>query len=825
MRSLKIKDIDYTNHLINGFVTKETLTEELDSANIILTCLPKTNFDPFDKVIIEDNDVVYYFVVDTYVENKISNNPELYEYTIQLISETKVLERFILPNLKITKPKYDSRIKKLGNYLDFILAHYVQPKYYLELDGNLKAELNKKIAPEWAWSKPNVKQVFNNMLQTLDHPKLVKVNNGIITAVELSVKGKEINIAKGEVSDNNYQASKDYVNNLVVDTQNIIPFSTNTLTAPFISFRSNDKAYITTENLELYLANARIEKIDKLLVTAKVKYQRKEDNNIFEVYVTIDIANYVVEETIYNQLLPNEMNKALYYTRGGNTIKGFLYNQKYLGLISSTEAIGKILNDELAKINEQNTLGTYLVYGNEYRELKFTCWYQNIGESRIIIYRDELKEHDFSLQDNQTSSFINAIAFMQAEKEKINRLGNDIRTITWMIKNYDDIPKLNDYIGDYYLASKETSHFGNCYIVKGILSKDYIQKNLYYGLQSRTRFTNFEMANNSVLRNENIIKNIYFTTENTKPSGTSNRKLVTYIARNYSNYNSGVGEDFGKSIKQIRATSTFADKTTKSYYLQPSIYSLDYGVIVSIRYYDNINVGMKLDTSNIVNKIKFNQNYVGYTDNNGEVEKVTFELFSRYDPKYREATLDNVLWYEELYQYPDLVDGYLDENYNEFVVNDTIYKDNGEVLQYDLQFNFIEKDDVILANTIGRYNAIADINSNSTASLYNTETNTYLKNFKIYYSTTERYNKGDTSPKGTYNSALKLDATTMIKWQSGILENAIKVSTYSNGQYLNVDTSTWKSWCIATENDELIMAVNRNETTNILSDTIYVTTD
>ena len=165
------------------------------------------------------------------------------------------------------------------------------------------------------------------------------------------------------------------------------------------------------------------------------------------------------------------------------------------------------------------------------------------------------------------------------------------------------------------------------------------------------------------------------------------------------------------------------------------------------------------------------------------------------------------------------------ENYNEFIVNDTIYKDNGEILQYDLQFTFMAKDDVVLGNSIGKYNAIADINANATAILTNLETNTYLKNFKIYYSTTERYNKSDTSPKGTYNSALKLDATTMIKWQSGILENTIKVATYSNGQYLNVDTSTWKSWCIATENDELIMAVNRNETTNILSDTIYVTTD
>ena len=822
MRTITINNIDYTKHLINGYVTNETLTEELDSANIILTCLPKTNFDPFNKVVINENGNYYYFVVDTYVETKISNHHELYEYNMHLISETKVLERFILPNLKITKPKYDSSIKKLGNYLDFILLHYVRPKYYMELDATLKAELNEYQAPEWAWASPSVKQVFNDLLQSIDKPKLVKVKDGIVSAVELSVKGQEIVINKGEIADNNYQASKDYVNHLVIDTKNIIPTSTNVMTAPVVSFRSNDKAYLTNEELELYLANARIEKVDKLLVTLTTKFTRKSDGVKGDETIDIDLTKYIVEETIYNQLLTNERLYHFYYSRGGNTIKGFTYSLKVFGF-DATTAINTLLIYEINELNNRiSSTGKYDYFVGDLRDLKFTCWFENIGESRIKIYRDELKNHDFALVDNQTSSFINTLAFMQAEREKINRLGNDIRTITWMIKDYDAIPKLNDYIGDYYLASKETAHFGDYYIVKGTLSKDFIQKNLYYGLQSRTRFTNFEMANNSVLRNENLVTNLYFTTENTKPSGTSNRKLVNYIARNYSNYINGVGEDFSKGIKQIQATSTFADRDYKTYFLQPSIYSFDYGVIISLRYYDNINVGMKIDKENIVLGMKFNQKYVSYVDENGELTSVKFELFSRYSTKYRSS--GNAYNYDEVYEYPDFIDDYVDEKYLEFTIIDSIYKDNGEILQYDLQFNFIGKDDVVLGTAIGRYNAIADLSSQSSKT-NSREDATNLTNLKIYYSTNERYNKGDTSPKGTYNSALKLDATTMIKWQSGILENAIKVSTYSNGQYLNVDTSTWKSWCIATENDELIMAVNRNETTNILSDTIYVTTD
>ena len=257
-----------------------------------------------------------------------------------------------------------------------------------------------------------------------------------------------------------------------------------------------------------------------------------------------------------------------------------------------------------------------------------------------------------------------------------------------------------------------------------------------------------------------------------------------------------------------------------------------FGLInMNARLYDPV-LGRFLSPDPFVQMPDFTQNFnrysyclnnpLVYVDENGELTSVKFELFSRYSTKYRSS--GNAYNYDEVYEYPDLIDDYVDEKYLEFTIIDSIYKDNGEILQYDLQFNFMGKDDVVLGTAIGRYNAIADLSSQSSKT-NSREDATNLTNLKIYYSTNERYNKGDTSPKGTYNSALKLDATTMIKWQSGILENAIKVSTYSNGQYLNVDTSTWKSWCIATENDELIMAVNRNETTNILSDTIYVTTD
>lgn len=819
MRTITINDKDYSKNLINGYTTKETLTEELDSANIILTCVQKTNFDPFDKVVINENGHVYSFIVDTYVESKISSNPPLYEYNLQLISETKVLERIILPNLKITKPKYNSEIKKMGNYLDFILTHYARQKYYLEMSSSLKAELNNHICPEWAWASPTLKQVFNDLLQTLDNPKLVKVNNGVVGAIELSKKNKQINLSIGKVTDDNYQSIKEYVNNLVVDTKNILPNGTNVMTAPNVSFRSNDKAYITTEDLELYLANARIEKIDKLLVTTTLKYTSYIGETNLTRTIDLDITNWLEEETFYNQLMPEQRNVRLYYKRGGDSIKGFAFKHNEL----LPEAITNVLNAAIFVLNSEATgVGVYSGYDGDVRQLKFTCFYQNIGESRVKIYRDELKKYDLSLVDNQSSAFIDALKFLQAEREKINRLGNDIRTITWVIKDYDNIPQLNDYIDDYYLANKEVAHYGEFYIVKATLSKDYIQKNLYYGLQSRTRFTNFEMANNSVLRVENISKMIYLSTTNKTISGTSNKRLCSYIARNYANPNSSSINVESKGIKQIIATSTFANGETAQYYLQPSIYSLDHSTIVSVRYYDNINVGMKLDLINVFLGYKYGQSYVPYVDSNGEVKSLKFDLYSRYSFKYRGAN-KNEETFDEMLNYPDIIDGYVDEQYLEYTLLDTIYKDNAETLQYDLQFNFVAEKNIVLGNKLGLFNPIADLTAEATD--HTRETKSKLLNLKIYYSTTERYDRYEFYAKGEMATNITFRKDTYENWTNGILKNEIRLGIPKTSTFDDVDTSTWQSWCLATEDGELIFGVNRDLETNTISDIIYVTTD
>lgn len=101
-------DIDKTYDIAIGSTITDCFNEELDSAKIIITHIPKanrlTNLKCYEYVYIYDLDSGFnrYFLVDNYVEN-IQNVYELYyEYTISLMSETKMLEKIQLPNRVIT---------------------------------------------------------------------------------------------------------------------------------------------------------------------------------------------------------------------------------------------------------------------------------------------------------------------------------------------------------------------------------------------------------------------------------------------------------------------------------------------------------------------------------------------------------------------------------------------------------------------------------------------------------------------------------------------------------------------------------------------------
>ena len=185
---------DLSNYLLKGFPITRTKTEELNSGTITLYNIPKLDIQPFDVFQFQIGDTnSFYMMVDTF------NPPtpirrdgfKTYRYDINLISETKMLEKVILPNLSITK-RIGGTTTSIRDYLESIFNYYIKSQFpWLVLSTSFNKFTNS--SPEFVWSTPNAKQVFNDLLSTIpNNPCLVVINNGVVDLIKLNEKNNLI---------------------------------------------------------------------------------------------------------------------------------------------------------------------------------------------------------------------------------------------------------------------------------------------------------------------------------------------------------------------------------------------------------------------------------------------------------------------------------------------------------------------------------------------------------------------------------------------------------------------------------------------------------
>ena len=859
MRQIIIDGHDYTAKCEDGFVITSTKSEELDSAVIKIIGIKKTIFKPFTEVRIHDGTTLYFFNIDTYLEEELSKSPLLYSYTLSLISDTKILERIITPNLTITKSLANAKRVTYYEFIEKILDLYVRPKIgdiTISYPPEVVDQLKELEAPEMAWSTPNVKAIFNDLLGTLpNNPCLCNFrhyydnNNNIkyvLDFVQLAKKGKDIsNLIK--FSDTNYMTGKDYTNSLVSDLKNVIPQKINTKTIHMYGLRTENVGAVTTENIELFIPNAKFESIDQVAVYCQITYNPFGTTDKKTIYTRLQIQDYIVEQSVYQTYKvsnaavfaeggKNYKRNALYFQYGGNKIMGLNYRDStwFLGLQSKT-SIENIIALAFVRTypNLVGGLNSIEKIDTDIRDLKFDVTYKNQGDLRVKTYRNYEKEVDLELVDNQNVDFVNMLAFAQAEREKVNRLGNEIKTIGFTLYSRKSIPELGDYVGDYILAKREMSCYNDHVFFNCTFSKNFIQKNVFYGLNQRTRFTQFAQTGNILVRDDVSNINIYFD----KTNNTTNHYLSSYIARGFQKNNYTMIDEnplptyylyyYEMFPKIIKAQTTFKDGTkSQEFLLQPSIYTGDCFTTISCKCMDNIYVGQKI--VKIVGDIGVRtQEFISYVDSNGEFESIDFTFYSNLKNNW--TTIEDIEKdFNSTDSYPSVNEDLLDLNSVCFTETDVVKKDNREIMQRDFQFNFLSRDtDIIIGSGIGQANPLCDISTEG----YPIITSGVKKIFKsrlsytVYFSTTEKYQIGDSFPKGkNERDKVEIDYT---EWENWAYNQSIGVVYDNNKIKLYLDNPTtpisqWVSWGIMDNSTGyLIIGVNRSSDGQIAQE-IYV---
>ena len=816
MTNLKINGIEYD--LNDGFVVNKKYNEELKNGTITIPFSEKLNLSPFDFVEIEDERFgKEYFLVDTWVETTVSFNPLRYNYDINLIDETIKLQKVVMPNLTITHP-IGKEPKPIWKKLEEYYITYIYPQYNeLTLDSSIY-ELTDD-CPEEEFNRPTAFEVFNTLLGKVNGT--VKVENNKIGFIRLDQYGDEIDESKLYYN-NDTQTIKDYANRLDVQVANGVTEKKNFSTIAAISVRAGEnESVVNDDNMLIFLEKEIYDIGDETEIYAFVPYQT--DNGQTKGIAKLDITKYIVEKAVYDTykvstasdyVIGRYKRAALYYTRGGNTIEGLSYNESTILGFDTWSALYNIIRVEM-----QNSIGDAAL--PDFTEAKirdniyFKVEYKSNESFRFVVEKEN--DYNATLVDNQTESQIDVLNFGKVEQDKLNRLGNKNQIITATYMYDEKIPKLGDYIGRYVLAQTEVVYYKDYALLKGYLYKDFVRKNMFYGLNSKKRST--QISTEMVVRNDVFNYDVTFHLERQGYDSFIRYVLMPLSVSGYPDMADFQEHDyyeypkycFCHSFDYETQENLLKDENGNQYdvMLTPSSFVCGKSNVIQFQFMDNFSAGIKLN-GDVTGGTR--QEYVPYTDNYGEFDGFYFSLYTNKRKEFVEnattkAQFDSYRAFSK--DLPMIREGNRSMIQGNFLLSQSkrFYKDNRETTAITLNINYKDSANVIVGN-FAKYTGIGY------------RYNIAYYNIGIMYSTNDEYEVGDEYGVGILDDDLKLD------WKSGVdwLVSNGETNTLDNLS-LNLnekDATQWKSWAIVEKDTgRLILGVNKAKEKTIPT-TIYL---
>lgn len=812
MTNLKINGVEYD--LNDGFILNKKYNEELDNATITIPFSDKLNLSPFDFVEIEDERFgTEYFLVDTWVETTVSFNPLKYNYDINLISETIKLQKIVMPNLTITHP-IGKTPKKIWQKLEEYCLTYVYPQYNeLTLDSSIY-ELTDD-CPEGEFNRPTAFEVFNTLLGKVNG--VVRVHNHKIGFLRLDQYGDEIDESKLYYN-NDTQTIKDYADRLDVQVSNGITEKKNFASLSGITVRGGEgQAVVNDDNMLILLEKPIYDLSEEADVYVYIPYKDTVENNKEITGIArLRITDRIVEKAVYDtykvstssgMVVGNYKRNALYYTRGGNTIEGLAYNETTILGFNTWSALYNIIRVEINKQISKNALPDF-TEAQMRKNVYFRLEYKTNESFRFVVEKEN--NYNATLVDNQTETQVDILNFGKVEQDKLNRLGNKNQIITATYMYDEKIPKLGDYIGRYVLAQTEVVYYKDYALFKGYLYKDFVRKNMFYGLNSKKRST--QIATESVVRNDVFNYDVTFHLERQRYDYFIRYVLMPLSVSGYPDMGSFEGYDYYEYPKYcVFETHDENNDLILDYkvLVTPSSFVCGKSNVIQFQMMDNYSAGIRVaDAVTGGNK----QEYVKYTNDYGEFKGFNAYIYSN----KREDLVEKATTIEELQSYRELLNDLpmlKNENTNKisanylFAIGKPLYKDNRETTAITLNINYKDSPNVIVGD-FARYTGIGY------------RYNIAYYNIGIMYSTVDEYEIGDAFGVGIEDDSLKLDWHDGVDWMvsNGETNTLDNLSLNLNGK----DTNQWKSWAIVEKDTgRLILGVNKAKEKTIPT-TIYL---
>ena len=489
--------------LVVGSVFKEELNETLDSGSIIISNVApsrKLELEPYQYVYIYDteSDFEKYFLVDNFVENYVNLDTPYYEYTIALMSETKLLEKIQLPNRTIRNPLNAPQLKVNELIGQFCKLYIPSVKYFNKnsntwsyhqiIDYQSVIDVNSIFnvdCPDMEFNHPTLRQVLTSLMQVVGC--LPRVINHKLTYINLRTKPTEFIIPSGRKyivstsnSSDSYNTSIQTLGENIVGENNIVKNET-------LGFRDVENVFLKhTENLKL-TTEFPIKEVKSLKMNVPVNFyfgmgvihlgdtfisnNFVYDNNLtktkigFEIYYSSDLGNdiqlrYCFEKVSY---LNNNFGKVIYQvlTRSEiyeETATKSIVNESYV--YSNTLKDNQDYNLIVIELRKGNDYGYYLIsVDNVYHFYMPTLYIVDLTSLVFETQKRKLKRTDLTYSpetiEDMSKYYYTTLEYTYGSND-INGFSQQYDYVEWygkyqniLISNIATIYKSNlDYLGE-----------------------------------------------------------------------------------------------------------------------------------------------------------------------------------------------------------------------------------------------------------------------------------------------------------------------------------------------------------------------------------------
>ncbi len=314
----------YSAHLVQGVPIGEEFNENLDNASIIISKVKKMTLEPLDDVILfsEDRTFKKHMLVGNYSATMLNLTSGLFKYTIDIISETKGLEKIVLPNIVFKQPLLDSSKKTLYE----VILQYIQTytpkrkynignhkweyrdKYTLTDDASFVEKTKSIFCPEFCLTKPTLRELLNYLFSVIDY--LPTVNDNVVSYIDLSKPTASFSFSEHENYISYSKTAENYSMQLIKDYDQGIGDNSISHSIEYIGFRNFEDPTLKLDNLRLQ-TQFPIYSINKvyMYLYKKLNIYRPSsggaDERTVPVLIEFDITDFIKSSEERNLLDPN----------------------------------------------------------------------------------------------------------------------------------------------------------------------------------------------------------------------------------------------------------------------------------------------------------------------------------------------------------------------------------------------------------------------------------------------------------------------------------------------------------------------------------------